>query len=299
MGISRKGATDMVRHVLPYSMVAVLPVLFVVGCSDNGVSPTDAGDVTYPLSEGNSWVYESQFLDVLGLVLDRVVLDTVDVHYNLEIASWDTLADSLACFRFVETAEVDSIQYITSETYYGSEEDGLYCYAYRPGDWIGFAVGVTPRPVARPLVLFRGMPLSEVRRTLSRLACGLTSPSQEDTLIFEDPPVRALAYPLRFGSQWVYRQPDEPWAIDKRVVDRESIVVPAGRYKCYAVRWLIDFGDDGQWDDDIDWVDHYSGVGLVRRSLIFRDNVVTDPWGEPVDTLDIWEITSLASCSVE
>jgi hypothetical protein len=55
-------------------------------------------------------------------------------------------------------------------------------------------------------------------------------------MIYELPPVQALKYPLTIGEQWTYRQPYQPWHIDKKVVAKETITVPAGSFICLKIQ---------------------------------------------------------------
>lgn len=287
----------MLRSLL-FTVIALL-VVFATGCSDTSTGPSSGGAFTFPLVQGNLWRYQSQYLDVSVVGARDAVLDTVDVDYWLEVARVETLLDTLVCFRLVENATVDSLEWATGATYYGNLEEGLYTYAYTPGG-VGFGIGVSPKRPGGSQLLFRGHPLSDVRRVLSRVGGGLLVPARDDTLIFEDPPVRSLAYPMFEGRQWTYREPGSPWAIDKRVTGRAPVDVPAGTFSCYAVKWLIDMWDaDGQWDDDIDWTDYFSGKGLIKRTLTFRDCVIVDIEGQVIDTLDIWEVTRLSDLDLE
>lgn len=266
------------------------------GCSDSSTGPSSGGSALFPLAEGNSWDYVSRYVAILPSAATRVVVDTLDAEYFLEIAQQETLQDTLVCYKFVETAVYDSLDSWSSSSYYDGKEDGLWSVAYETGG----GIGVSPKPVSGRCLSFRGQPLSSVRQALLNLGWGSFGSSRPESLIFEDPPVRSLAYPLRVGLQWTYREPGAPWAIDKRVTGYDSVTVPAGTYRCYAVKWLIDiWDDDGQWDEDIDWVDHYCFSGLVKRTLIFRDCVITDEHATPIDTLDIWEEHLLASADIE
>ena len=283
------------RSITLAAFVVVLAV--VAGCSDSGTGPSPGDDYTFPLAEGNAWEYNSQFVTITLSEGCRVVLDTLDGYHSLEIARRETLQDTLACYMLVQTAVYDSLEWWSAASYYEGDENGLWNLAYETGG----GYGGDPKPVVGQRLVFRGHPLSDVRGALSALAWGGLASVRSDSLIFEDPPVRSLAYPLYVDLQWTYREPGAPWAIDKRVTDRSSISVPAGTYRCYAVRWLIDIWDeDGQWDEDIDWVDHFCDTGLVKRTLILHDVLVTGP-DDPgvIDTIDLWQEYVLTSENID
>jgi hypothetical protein len=107
------------------------------------------------------------------------------------------------------------------------------------------------------------------------------------SLIYEDPPLRALPYPPIVGYEWMWRPPHDPWHIDKRITGTAHVAVPAGDFDCYVIQWLVDFHEDGQWDDDLVMFDYVAAEGLVRRSFYTWGWAV----GEYGDTLGFMQST--------
>jgi len=88
-----------------------------------------------------------------------------------------------------------------------------------------------------------------------------------DSIIFEDPPVQTLKYPLIEGSQWTYRHDYDSWRIDKTVVGKREIHLELGLFHCYHIKWLYDMDNDALWDEDI-WIDDFlSEEGLIKRKI--------------------------------
>jgi len=276
----------------------VMLLLAAAGCTDSASGPDDERDYTFPLHEGDSWEYAYRMTFPVFAGARDAVIDTLYAHYWLEVAQRETLADSIGCYRLAETALYDTVNYGEASYYYDNEADGLYSYAY---EGLFASLGVAPKPSPGTRMVIGGLEYSAVRAALARCAGFPAMPGRPDSLIFEDPPVRCLAYPLTVGREWVYRQPGAPWAINKRVLAVEQVEVPAGTFECYAVRWLIDFWEPhGEWDDDIEWVDYFSDSGLVRRTIMYYDVVVTSPDDPvPIDTLDLWEEAVLTDAQVE
>lgn len=279
--------------------LTAMPLLLATGCADSTSGPDGQEHCTFPLQEGNSWEYEYRTLWFTAADGRVAVIDTVTAEYWLQVAQRETLESSICCYELVESALYDSTDYYEASGYYDDDETGLYLYAYESP--FGVGVGVTPKLPPGVRVLVGGQEYSRVRAALSRCAGLLASPARSDSLVFEDPPIQCLAYPLTVGEEWVYRQPGDPWAISKSVVGLTDVDVPAGIFNCYAIRWLIDFSEPHpEWDDDIEWVDYFSDSGLVRRTIAYHDVIVTSPDSpEPIDTLDLWEEAVLTRVHVD
>ena len=284
------------KRLIP-SRAALLITVILAGCSTSGPSESGGGRFTYPLGTGDRWEYVREFVtpttfDSLGVV----VIDTLYSTCSTEITGIDTLDHWIETSVLHETIVEDSGHVYEHDTYYGNRDDGLYMYAYQPGSSF-----VSPKPSTRERLIFKGMVFGSARELLRYFERGIWNAfARDDSLFYEDPPVRCLEYPMRVGGRWTYRETGNPWAIDKRVTGVETVSVPAGEFSCYEVEWLIDFDDDGEWDEDIDLVDHVSEEGLIRRWLYFSDIVVVGPDDpEPIDTLDVSDESRLTAYSVE
>jgi hypothetical protein len=116
-----------------------------------------------------------------------------------------------------------------------------------------------------------------------------------DSIIFEDPPVRCLEYPLRVGAQWTYREAGNPWHMDKKVLRKRRFEVEAGDFSCFEIRWLYDFDNDGSWDEDIWITDYMSSIGLVDRRIFVGGSAESDEYGNElgfIDSFDEYELLS-------
>ncbi len=273
-------------------------VSVLVGCSTCS-GPSDGSRGEFPLRIGNSWEYLSDYLQIVDIQANEVVLDTLQAAYDLEVARRETILDTLACYRVVETVAPGSVDPRSRANYYRHADDALYLHAYTVGGFIGFA-GVTPKERPRPVVTLRGWPLADLGLPMRSMGASSASSALDDSLVVETPAVVSYEYPLHVGQQWTYREPGHPWAVDKRVVGETFVSVPAGVYECLIVQWLIDiFDEDGEWDEDIEWFDYVHSGQIVKRSLTVHDVLV---WGddpsEPIDTLDMWEVVTLTEADV-
>jgi hypothetical protein len=286
--------------MLRWVAVLLIAMATAAGCSSS-TGPSDDHAVTFPLAEGNTWEYSSRYLELGFPWWPDSVPDTVSITYRLEVARRETLLDTLSCFRLAQTALQESVDARSFPVYYVNREDGLYMVAYKPpGVFAGLGVWVDQKPAAAPHAVFRSYPLDRILAAIAQSEQGTHAPLPPDSLVFEDPPLRSLAYPLSVGVQWTYREPGSPWAVDKRVVGQSLVRVPGGVYCCYVVQWLIDiFDEDGEWDDDIELFDYVWRGELIKRSYTLRDVVLLGDDAQPADTLDVWEEISLTGRDVE
>lgn len=270
----------------------------VVGCSSDDPTGPAVKDFVYPLKIGNKWQYSREVglfnfrPDTAGVVPPDTarVLSTSTV----EILRTETLHDTIETSVFQERLVEGSFTF-QSQSYFNNRADGLYFYAYRG---VGYVIPLSRRASS---ISFKGRDFGSVSEVISFIEGSIGIPEVgNDSLLFEDPPLRSLAYPFVIGLQWVYREPGKPWRIDKRILGIETVRVPAGAFACYKIQWLMDISNDGDWDDEIEFFDYISREGLVRRSLLVKDLVVTGPQGpEPIGKVDLREESKLTDVHLE
>jgi len=277
-----------------FVIVVALAAGLAAGCTGT-TDPGGAPYVEFPLEIGRSWDYVRTFTVESSDTLDAVPADTATAYCTEEIVRLDTLSMRTDAYVLREVGIEDSATSWDLESYYRSERDGLYLLAYEPG-----ATLVNPRPHGRPRFLFKGMTFASVREITSYVTGAVEhAGGRPDTLYYEDPPVRTLRYPLRVGASWNFRQPGQPWRIDKEVTGTREVDVPAGAFDCLVVEWFIDIGDDGQWDDDIEFIDYFAPEGLIRRRLVFSDMIAVDPEGDTLGVFHSVDDAQLTAYSVD
>jgi hypothetical protein len=113
-----------------------------------------------------------------------------------------------------------------------------------------------------------------------------------DSLYYEQHPVQELAYPLEVGRNWIYRSTDmgDSWYMEKEVVGREQIDVPAGSFPCLVTEIRWDFDNDGELDPEmIEGYDYTCGAGGVKRRFTLFDLLVINDIGDTLGTFDLVE----------
>lgn len=265
----------------------ILPalLLFLLSCQQ---STQSTEDVFYPLKVGNSWDYsrtitrtqtsgEPGALDSLDQIAPTVVHVSVDKKVTLSGELVDTYC--------IKTREDNNSFY--SENYYLNNSDGLYNVAYSNA---GSGPLAFPKNTQKPLLKFRGKTYSSIGQLVNDYHIDQSTFYRvtSDSLIFEDPLVQNLIYPLKVGAQWAYRE-STPWPMAKRVEAKSFYSVPAGSFDCFEIKLLYDADGNGIWDNDIYILDYIADAGLVQREIHILGLKLSDSSGNELATLDYFE----------
>jgi hypothetical protein len=277
------------KNVIVFMLITLI-ILVGLRCekNENPFKP-DSERFVYPIQIGYRWIYTrtlsySNFRPFTPKA-QSVGDTTASYAVTIEIARRETIHDSIETHVFQEVMTDENGQTFESETYYANLDSGLYLFAYYgPSQLI-------PKSGNGIRIDFKGMFFPFVHALVSSFTSLFIGPAYlEDSLTYEIPPLRSIAYPLEIGSQWTYRYPGEPCRMDKKVVGRGMEVVPAGELQCFQIQWLLDMDRDGEWDDDILFYDYIADIGLIRRYILINDCVIIgedDP--EPIGVCDILE----------
>jgi hypothetical protein len=225
--------------------------------------------------------------------------DTVFGSSTVEIQSIDTLFDSIPTYRF-HTTWIEGSSGSEFDTYRNNTADGLYSYGYKgASSWVG-----PPKQVATGNVFFefggkRYAGIDALYYDLHRISRDFLA-RHVDSITYEDPPIRELAYPLEIGERWTYRSEalGHPFDMEKEATDFLTITAPAGEFDCFEVAWFWDIDGDDQWDTDILGYDYVSSVGTVMRRFVFIGIRISDYnsiFLGTCDVIDEYELTAYGS----
>jgi hypothetical protein len=265
--------------------ITILYIFIISSCGhDSSLDPGD-NDFTYPIRLGNHWEYQRTFnsySDSSFWQYDTVVTSTVE----MKIISKEVFFDSVDVYLFQESLTETNRPTFESVTYYNNTENGLYFYAYRGPGY------VIPKPIPTGKIVFKGIIFNSLQEITQTISLALNKRENlADSLYFETPPIQSLKYPIEVNSQWTYRYPRNPWHIEKKIISKEPINVPAGNFECYKIQWLYDMDHNGEWDEEIIFYDYLSSKGLIKRSIsIFGINEV-----EPLQSIRAEDISVLTN----
>ena len=250
-------------------LLLIFTIILIVNCDKDPVGPTGTGFI-YPLKVGNQWEYDRIFsiFNIRPDSSNNIPYTDTTITFSLiiEIIREEPILDSINFFVFQQTLkEFDST--IIPISYYANLDSGLYFYANSS------PVFFTPKASLKNKILFKGRYFNNIREITSYIADAIPKNYYIiDSSIFENPPpLLSLKYPLEIGSQWAYRHPGIPWNIDKKILNSERVIVPAGRFVCFKIQWLFDINQDSVWDDDIIFYDYVCAKGLIKRSILYKD----------------------------
>jgi hypothetical protein len=219
---------------------------------------------------------------------ETVLLDTTSCSCTVSVTRMDSLPGFPECYVVETSAHADTTFAGVFEDYYVNSSDGL--------SWCASQVNLPDFPWVTPK-----RPASDQARLcphgLGAVPISLAYPQGDSLFVFQTP-LRCLAYPLHVGLEWEYSGP-EFILMHKRVVGTESVAAGGLTFQCYKIQWLYDFNGNGSWDDNIEAFDDVSSDGLIRRSSIQRDVVITGPDSpDPIGVVDLWDECVLTSVSL-
>ncbi len=273
-------------------------VLFMIGLSffscDNENNEND--DFIYPLSIGNTWEYIrnwNQYFYSDTLTVSPEYEDTLTYSSDISVTVTEKvfLNDTLETIEMIGV-ENDSTNSYAQKHYYKNNDDGLYTYAYIAGGPI-----VLPRRQQGNSIIFKGIEFDDFRQ-LSDFVQRLTPNYRvvSDSVHFEEPPVKTLQYPIEIGDQWTYREDNNPWRMDRKVIERKDVELDIGTFDCYEIKFIYDMDHNGEWDDDIWITDFISKKGLIQRTITIIGMIKMNDSGviRYIDAFDTYTLTDLS-----
>lgn len=251
----------------------------------------------YPLSIGNSWEYQriAQFTNFRPDSIRNRVRDTLDfTRINVTIPGMKELQSNKTAFILQEKSMISPVTGIGSESYYTQDSYGLYLDAQ-----MGKSI-VLPKN-ANTKIRFMELHFRDINGLLTKLHIPqhVTAATSSDSIKLYNPPLKVLLYPLAPGKLWLYRAGDIPFQITKKIDNRETVTIRAGNFTADVVRLLYDLDNDGVWDPEIDIRDYYSSPGLIKRSILIRDLVVTDMNLNDLGLVDFSEVSELINYDIQ
>jgi hypothetical protein len=238
----------------------------------------------YPLEIGNRWVYSTEIIWT-NFEPDSMEdeIDPPETSSALcEVIGKQILLDSVETVVLGTTEQTSRYQYV-SHHFYRETEEGLFILAYQNA---GSAI-IHPKSENKKRIHFKNKQFESIHQLSNFMQQAL--PEQRivsDSLIYEDPPVQTLKYPLEPGSQWTYRYDFAPWRIDKTVIGKTTLSLDIGVFECFHIKWLYDWDQNGVWDEDLSIDDYIGKEGLLKRTVTFLNVGYVDFSGNMIGTFD-------------
>ena len=259
-------------------LIYFVPIL--LSCSrPHDPPPLPFGDYIYPLKVGNNWTYESTITinnqpDSVPIWFPEVIKGSAAIEITDEDSTREFYIDSLLLTTHIFTFNTTSIdstnpQSIDSALFlFTNTKDGLY--------ELGNSGGNSAVPVTRP-------PGQDELTTLVHNKIKY----QQSELSAAADPKQSLKYPIRVNSEWIFIDDIGLFNIDKKIIRYEVLETKLGKFNCFVVQWMYD-------TIDIEIIDYYASIGLVRRSIEARNLVSCEIGGPDCDTVDMMYMYELA-----
>ena len=280
-----------------FALLLAAPLVLILTACD---PPGDESDgFNYPLAVGNTWEYEREsntyYYSDSSATPDYEDTTTVIHAVWTAVTDKELLKGTVDAYRIEAEVQAENEIYKRVD-YLNNQTDGLYHYAYHAGG----GPMVAPKRIRAGPIVFKGKSFNSIQELVRTFERGpLLSRVWADSLIFEDPPIKTLHYPLEVGATWTYRLSGQPWRMDKKVIAKDIVAVPAGQFFCFEIQWLYDLDADGQWDEDITIYDEIGSIGLVRRQIIITGSKRNDEHGNPIRHFDVIQEYRLTDAMVE
>ena len=118
---------------------------------------------------------------------------------------------------------------------------------------------------------------------------GLTG---NDSLYIDNPPTRALKYPVTVGTEWIaYYMQGTPWTTKKYLSFNIEYV---GNMPVSTVKTDVRF----QQFPELTGYDYYSKYGLIKRDYLLKDMIVTDSLANPIGLVDMRDKVEIISYNI-
>jgi len=287
-----------VQHSIKNYIFPIILIILTCFACERGKKPS-LGSFQFPIEIGNSWKYSYQTSiynwqsDSLGSEYGIIDVDTG----TTEIVSVDTLFDNTIYYTFeTEWASRDDTRPLLE--YIGNSDSGMYFYGYS-GHYRSGPPKVNADVNDNGYLIFKGQKYknyNKLRSTIIQSAKKFSANKvTKNNMITESYPVKELAYPLVVGKQWVYRDVElgDAWDMDRKILNIENVIVPAGKFKCFKIKWFWDIDDDGIWDTEITGYDYLAPIGYLKREFNFIGIIRTNETGDTLGTFDSREIYEL------
>lgn len=255
------------------NLLFIVFILCLIGCDEKGEKLVYANVKTYPMTVGSQWTYDR------NIILDHfesensdkvVTTDTLKFVVNVWIDK-DTVLNGKEVKVF-KAREVDGMH--TSCNYYYLDTEGLKTYAYISGGLIVFAqTGVHLK--------------SSTGHTLS----------EDDGILYENPPTLNVKLPLTMGSRWTYRHSPENTnsTIDKEVTGAETLQLKGQSFDCYKVNFIFNVEPQKSNLLMTEWI---SDKGLIKRITTYKKVLFVKDDGQTLDYVRSSETLTLKALEI-
>lgn len=258
--------------------------LLLSSCSEDSVTnnpPAPSADFKYPFKINSFWYYTTRNF-VTNLRPDSIsnyfTTDTT-IGYGGAKFIKDTIVNG-DTLKLLSNEHSTSGHSHTTLEYYNQTDSGLMRIAF-------YSDGVNFGPYRPGESKFTFNINGKSFNSVNELIRSYDTPSTGDSLVYDDPPVRVLLYPITLNTEWDFVTFGTT-RITKKYTDFETVTVPAGSFYCAKIRrnWYY---NSSAADPRFISYDYFSKEGMIKRDFIIKDVAVSDTVGTPIGLIDVKE----------
>lgn len=112
--------------------------------------------------------------------------------------------------------------------------------------------------------------------------------SGDTTLIFDDPPVNSLKYPISENLMWDFFNNNNV-KITKKYLNFENVNLLGKSYHCIKIQRQWYFDNSEIPDKKLNYYDYFSKEGMVKRDFLIKDIAVNNNLGQVIGYIDAKE----------
>ena len=247
----------------------------------NPPEPVDSSQFYYPKKPDSRWNYTRT------QSVENIRPDSINRYFtsfpltatgNIRIL-YDTLIAGETLKVFLEEYSDSSVTY-TSRRYYKMDTTSMVSFAYR-------GVGGTTMPF-RPV--FGGVSINFERNGIDMWQSIYGIRGADDSLIFEEDRPIVLKYPVVTGTEWIFRALGST-VFTKKYTGFENVHIDTAVYACMKVQRTL--------SNQSNYVlyDYVSKYGQVKRDYLFKNNQVTNMFGQTIGYVDYRDVVVVTGIS--
>ncbi|MEO8664809.1 MAG: hypothetical protein ABI462_04875 [Ignavibacteria bacterium] len=266
----------------------VLSSLVFISCSDNAVNnndpPSGASDFKYPYKTGAFWYYTTKNF------VTNIRPDSIQVYFSTDTIigngaaefSRDSIINNDTLKLLKNSHSTEGHSHTTLE-YYKQTDTGLVRIAfYSNGANFG-----PYRPAPNQLhYSINGRSFHSIQELLN--SYNRDNDQRDSTpLIFDDPPLRTIKYPIAQNSEWLLVTYGTT-RITKKYLDFETVVVPAGSFNCIKIQRNWYYNSPTPEPNSLSY-DYFSKEGMVKRDFLIKNVLISNSLGQQIGSIDVKE----------
>ncbi len=264
--------------------------VLIISCSDNPQEnqtpgPPVSNDSTfkYPYQLNREWYYATRNF------VTNIRPDSINVYFpgdtTLGFGAASYIKDTIIntdTLKLLRNTHTDPHHGHTTLELYKQTDTGLIRIAFF-SDGANFG---PYRPVNNFKFTLHGKSFNSPEELLKNSEYGF---EMRDTnqLIFDDPPIKVLKYPVSQNNEWDFLNYGTT-RITKKYTNYETVTVPAGTFYCIKIKRNIYYNSAAP-DPDYIYYDYFSKDGMIKRDFLLKDIMVSNNFGQTIGYIDVKE----------